>query len=571
MSCNSDDSPTPLPSNLQIQKEIGDERQQSSILISNMPSHIEQLSGLETRLMDYMGKSRRDSDDGFDDGFYALLSSVLEVVRNAQSSDAANLDVIVDKAGSILDGAIDWAYGDGDFDFLQSFAHSNSAPLVKDTAPQPIGDGCSFSRVLSSDMMILQGKGWLSHSSNSFNALHLVKVLDLRQRHQDIADLVPLTGLVPQGVRDKLISSPWTASPRPHPKSTRLSRFSNGLNTSATDTTPLAKVILQARCEVSSDDFPCPVNAAIAKDSSALAVVGQGGYKNRDPVLSLYILDETEDNDRGQGGNSGRDTLLGRHYRSVILEPGLSEVAYQVAMDTPHKLAFIADSYRVKSFYWGLQGEASIKGWTPTRGTNVHTLDSRSHDGPLVMLSDGRLVRAGSGSFALWDLDKLATHEGGRRVGRGKFDVDSWRDDSEEIENSTGSKPTSTIKLAGEGGTFAPATLALHEPSGFMLAGENARKTPGRYGCYALDLANDGKKVARYLGHGGFVEAFSISSGDANVFATGCSDGYARLYDVRHPTPVITLDAGKSGEFCSAVQLIHPDGVPGTFEPGSWI
>ncbi|RPD72488.1 hypothetical protein L226DRAFT_588175, partial [Lentinus tigrinus ALCF2SS1-7] len=236
---------------------------------------------------------------------------------------------------------------------------------------------------------------------------------------------------------------------------------------------------------------------------------------------------------------------------------------------TLHKLVFIADSYRVKSFFWGHKGDASFKDWSPTRGTNVHTLDSGSHDGLVTMLPGGRLARAGTGSFAVWDVDKLATHKGGKRVGKGKLNVDSWRDnDNDEIERSTGSKATSTIKLPDSDKTFGPVTLALHEPSGLMLAGENARKTAGRYGCYALDLENGGKKVARYLGHGGFVETFSISDGDANVFATGRSDGYARLYDVRHPTPTMTLDSGRSGEFCSAVQLIHPDGIPVVFTGG---
>ncbi|RPD68412.1 hypothetical protein L226DRAFT_563890 [Lentinus tigrinus ALCF2SS1-7] len=252
-----------------------------------MPSHTEQLNRLEKRLTNCMLKSRTDED--FDASFYALL----------KSNEAKDLWGIVDKAGSILDKAIDWAYGDGDYDFLKSFAHSDSTPLVQDTAPQPVGQGIA----------------------KSF--LALLQRID--------------PGSVSQGLQDRLISSPWTASYRPHPKSTRLSLFRDGANASTTKGTPIARTMLQARCEISSDDFPCPVNAAIAKDSSVLAVVGQGGWKNRDPVLSLYILDETEENSGGGAGqSSGRDSLLRRHYRTVVLEPGLSEVTYQVAMDTLH-------------------------------------------------------------------------------------------------------------------------------------------------------------------------------------------------------------------------------------------
>jgi hypothetical protein len=47
-----------------------------------------------------------------------------------------------------------------------------------------------------------------------------------------------------------------------------------------------------------------------------------------------------------------------------------------------------------------------------------------------------------------------------------------------------------------------------------------------------------------------------------NVFITACDDGYARLYDVRHPLPVLTLDSGGENEGCSGVVLVHPDGIP---------
>ena len=97
-----------------------------------------------------------------------------------------------------------------------------------------------------------------------------------------------------------------------------------------------------------------------------------------------------------------------------------------------------------------------------------------------------------------------------------------------------------------------------------MLTGENAQRDKGHYGFYALDLDNGGRKAKRFLGHGGMVDAISVSDGDANIFATGCSDGYARLYDVRHPLPVVTYNQGKQSEMCDAVELVHPDGIPST-------
>ena len=46
------------------------------------------------------------------------------------------------------------------------------------------------------------------------------------------------------------------------------------------------------------------------------------------------------------------------------------------------------------------------------------------------------------------------------------------------------------------------------------------------------------------------------------MFVTACSDGYARLFDVRRPLPVLTFDTGMQREACADVVLVHPDGIP---------
>ncbi|KAI0750113.1 hypothetical protein C8Q80DRAFT_1269875 [Daedaleopsis nitida] len=216
-------------------------------------------------------------------------------------------------------------------------------------------------------------------------------------------------------------------------------------------------------------------------------------------------------------------------------------------MDNSHKLAVVADSDRIKTLFWGRAGDINLGDWTPARGQNVHTFKSGSYNGPLAVLPGGRIPRAGKGGVAIWDVKTLATHQGGKLVGEGKLNIDDpWRDDCEEtVERST-----------------------LHDPSGHVLAADNAQRNSGRYGCYALDLESNGKKVMRFLGHGGEVDAFSISTGDANVFVTGCSDGYARLFDMRHPLPVMTLNPGGRIESCEAVSFIHPDGVPVVYTAG---
>ncbi|KAI0750114.1 hypothetical protein C8Q80DRAFT_1269876 [Daedaleopsis nitida] len=357
----------------------------------------------------------------------------------------------------------------------------------------------------------------------------------------------------------------WTSSPRSHPKSTRLSNIRAGVSISATAATPLARIVLQARCDVSAREFPRPTGASVSSDSSTLAIMGQASDVS---CLSIYLLDkghegpngsyggyrgdrdsDHEDEGKGKGEETENDDNLdrggerayqSRFYSSISLDTGFSSLRYQIAMDTPHKLAIVGDRCRTKTFFWGRAGDAAFDSWKPGRG-----------------------------AIAVWDVEGLATQRDAKGVDRDDADSD-YEDDSEgDAEDDTpvsvGAAPSRTIKVSrGEEG-FAPAVWRLHEPTGNMLAGENARITEGRYGCYALDLEHDARKVVRFLGHGGSVETFSHSPGDGNVFATGCTDGYARLFDVRHPLPVMTLDVGQLRDFCSTVLLIHPDGVPVLF------
>ena len=125
-----------------------------------------------------------------------------------------------------------------------------------------------------------------------------------------------------------------------------------------------------------------------------------------------------------------------------------------------------------------------------------------------------------------------------------------------------GNTPSTTVRLGlGEEG-FYPAAWKYHGPTGHMLVGEKERKDKGCARFYALDLDDGARKAKTFLGHGGLIGAFSVSSGDASMFATGCSDGHARLYDVRHPLPVATYSHNRPVDAYYAVELAHPDGVP---------
>ncbi|KAL1940225.1 hypothetical protein VTO73DRAFT_9177 [Trametes versicolor] len=515
-----------------------------------MPSYLERLERLPIDL----GQEASDEHEAVLKG----LKHIISVVREAYNAHAPDLPEIIEKAAEMFDEAVYWAYShDGGFDFLPSFADSSESPLLKD-----------------SDVITLPGMGEVPNE--------VVAILDTLTGFLPtlLGGINPLAGLInPQR------PNAWPDTPHPHPKTTRLSRFREGITTSVTDATPLARTIYQARCEVAADIISCPVSAAIAADSSALALIGAGGWKNRDPMLTIFLLDEhtpataqddkedaakddegdSDEEDDDDDDDGGVRICSNTGFRYMVLEPGLSEVAYQLAVDTTNRLALVADTHRIKSFSWG--GDVTFGGWTPPRGENVHTMNSRKYDGPIAVLSGGRIVRAGKGGAAIWSMDTLETHQGGRRVGRGEFEAeDSWRDDyGGEIERSTGSAPSTTVKFTQTG--LTPAGWHLHTPSGHLLCAENSHRSD-KYGCYALDLEAGGKIASRFLGHGGNVTAFSTSTGDANVFLTACADGYARLYDVRHPLPAMTIDSGKSSEFCEAVTLVHPDGIPTVFTGG---
>lgn len=336
-------------------------------------------------------------------------------------------------------------------------------------------------------------------------------------------------------------TGPWDPTKLPHPKSSRLSRFRPNVTTSVTDATPLAQIVYQARCEITDDRIMQPSKVAISSGQTCLAVLGAGGWKNRDPMLQCHLLDD-EDHMNNE----------------VCFTPGLGEVAYTIALDEDRKLIFIGDSDRVKSYSW----DAKFTGHRASLPA-VHTLDAGRASGPLSVLPNGRVIRASRGAAFVWTIDDLPQHgPKGKRLGKGRYSTeDSLRDQDtvNEIETSTGTPAHSKLPFADNKCT--PAIWRHHARTGHMITGTSGRRDDV-YECLAIDLEHGGQCAQRYLGHGGDVEDISISEGDATVFATAASDGFARLFDVRQPLPVITFDHGSQSEYCPAVVLAHPDGVP---------
>ena len=91
-----------------------------------MSSYAERLDRLGRLIQGFKAQGQHEA-------FVDLLKGVTLVVREADDAGAPELPQVVDKAGDILSKAVNWAYSEGDFDFLPSYAHSFENPPVKDS------------------------------------------------------------------------------------------------------------------------------------------------------------------------------------------------------------------------------------------------------------------------------------------------------------------------------------------------------------------------------------------------------------------------------------------------------
>lgn len=334
-----------------------------------------------------------------------------------------------------------------------------------------------------------------------------------------------------------------------HPKTSKLARFRHNLP----DLTPaplnrLATSVYDARCQVSSHRISTPIKLRLSEGNNILALNTATGWKHRSPGLFYFLLDEQD---------------LPVEERPVFpekrfLEPGLTGVANEMAVDEGYRRIFVGDEKRIKSYSWEDPG-GGIYAHHPVP---MHTLNSANATGPIIALANGNVLRAGKGGASLWNISSMPTHgpNGKKLIGR-KIDVeDTSRDDPENIEPSSGSPATIRIKFLDEP-TMAPSVWQLLPQTPKILSNTGG-KGVSDYGCITIDLDKAGRTAARYLGHGGEIVEFSTSVGDPQVFLTACKDGYARLFDVRRPLPVCTFHVGYNNEGCKGIALAHPDGIP---------
>ncbi|KAG8719134.1 hypothetical protein FRC09_011581 [Ceratobasidium sp. 395] len=465
---------------------------------------------LDQRLNKFSKRSSSAEDDDAEEKFLKILRDTCALVREETTNQSPHLQEVVEAAQRILYKGVDYAYGDSDmFDFMPSWAHD-------DAADQPLIEDANGTK-----------------QNLPMNAVRdLFRILKVPQGSKEWNEMVP---------------SAWKNNMKRHPKSSPLARPRPNIPTlTPTAANSVAMSVYDARCETKSERILTPLKLRLSQGNACLALNGAGGWKNRSPALSYYLLDEP---DTGS-------TSLQRHHS---MEPGLVDVARHMALDETRQLIFIGDDNRVKSYAWATPtGENYEREPHPT-----HTLDCDLVEGPIAVLPNGTVIRAGRGQVAVWDIDSLETHgeDGEGIVGEEDEDIleDTMRDDAEEIELSTGSPATSYIKFTAHPDLKLAGWELLPQTPSTMLC------HPDDYECFTIDLEHGGTIVTHYLGHGGKVSDFSISGGDPRVFLTACTDGFVRLFDHRTPLPVLTFDACDSSEFCDAAVLAHPDGIPTVF------
>lgn len=235
-------------------------------------------------------------------------------------------------------------------------------------------------------------------------------------------------------MKDVKAAVPWMKTLRPHPLSIPCSWFMDDISDWTAIDQHRATSVVHGRCEVASNDIGNPHGMLLSPSGNVLALATKGGYKGRIPYTSYHLPDNVTD-----------DESLRSYPFKVDLMSGIQEIC----IDDDRRLTFASDFGCVKSYMY--KDPNIPKDQPGGRTLRVHTLASKNYSGPLTMFPNGRLAKAGKGQVAIWDLDSLQTlGENGKDIIGGpysKSDLNTWRDDPENIEMSKGNHATTVIDL----------------------------------------------------------------------------------------------------------------------------
>ncbi|KAH6913303.1 hypothetical protein BKA70DRAFT_1262418 [Coprinopsis sp. MPI-PUGE-AT-0042] len=448
-------------------------------------------------------------------GYFAYLSDISSVVEEADQAKVENLGEIIGIADETFSSAVD---------FMDPFNHSRYGRL---------GSMQSFTHNDSTRPVLHESDGkrpkYTSHRFYHGTALPMLEFFgntnffDISRKNEALGSL-------------KLPPS-WVTTTRPDPLSTPCARFSDtcpdAIFTGMNDATaPMAASVTKAKCEITATPIPQPNKLTFSTNQKGIGT----------PILRCESL---------------ADPTL-RCTFTVALAT-LTETAF----DHDNSMIVAGDWERIKTYVL----QPLEEGETKRKLLPVHTMTSQEYTGPITFLSSNRIARCGKGKLAIWNLDELPTHgEDGKQIIGSVIPDDKLNTFrmEEDVERSSGSLPHSVHSLPWEDRVIHKWHAHPSTPN-TMLCSLNRESE--QFKCHAIDLVDGGARPkARYLGHGGQIESFSTSKGDANLFVTSADDSYVRIYDQRHPLPVLTIRAGPVGtEALPCAALCRPDGLPYLF------
>ncbi|CAE6413154.1 unnamed protein product [Rhizoctonia solani] len=350
--------------------------------------------------------------------------------------------------------------------------------------------------------------------------------------------------------------------PQPHPRSNPFVTFRSNLpELTATPADRFAMALYDARCEISSvrdveqrfggyKEADSVIDMQLSADGSCLAVLGS--IKKKNNYHRSWLACHYPDDARSRFTDLMSFQNLGR------FEVGLAGVPTHMAMSEPHRLILVGDNKRIKSFAW-----ATADGVYYKKPLAKYTLNSTGFGGPILTLPNGMVLRAGQGKAAVWDTRRIPNHgsRGETIIGEDleiDDEYDEERDENPYIETSFGSLPSSQVNFANKPKLQPNIWKLLPDSPSIALCTERMHNN-----CITMDLEHGGRTTARYKGHHSFVTHISTSGADSQVFLTSSDgDGYARLFDIRHPQPVLALKVSQGGGSGGPIALAHPDGIP---------
>ncbi|KIJ42996.1 hypothetical protein M422DRAFT_48017 [Sphaerobolus stellatus SS14] len=167
--------------------------------------------------------------------------------------------------------------------------------------------------------------------------------------------------------------------------------------------------------------------------SDFLTMPDCGGYRETEPYIHYFFPKRLKPKAGGEFPIGGGSRI------------NIREITYNGVLDAERKLVFVGTDDRIKYYYWipvENCNDYSENGLLPT-----HTFRCSNLTRTMAILPGGRFIRAGNGSAGVWYLHSPPTHSGIEIIGEelDLNDFETWCDDPEAIDLSSGSNPDTMI------------------------------------------------------------------------------------------------------------------------------